>query len=843
MADIASLQIRVDSLEARVAERNLDGLTRSGRRAERATDGLTRTFSRFGAVVGTVAGAAAVGGFMKAISSQREFDILNTGLVTATGSAEGAAQAFAALQRFAQETPYDLAQTVEAFTKLQNFGLDPSERALTSYGNTAAAMGKNLNQMIEAVADAATAEFERLKEFGIRAKSQGDTIAFTFAGVTETVKNNAADIEEYLIRLGETNFAGNMERRMETLDGAIANFGDEWDTVFRNIAQNGIGDIVESSVRTATDALASLNSFLASGEFEMYLQAMGEAWGPWAEDGKEAVGIVWDALGDFVAYLQNQYPSDMQVLSDAWTDFPQNIRAVIQLAAVHVAWFVERTKIAAAAIEGYFDAIADGVGGKTLTGAYDDMVAAAERNDQVLRETRDGILAERDASLKATEDKIDAARRLREEYERNQGAATGEDQLAGFRRNRPSAEETVDKKAEAAAQKAMEIRQREFESLRQSLLSEEEAMRESYERRKTIIEQNTAEGSEARANMMARLDEQLREEERQIAESQQRRIDFARQGLLTEEQELEAHFARRREQVLAAIQDPAEQQALLARLQLLKDTERAFLEVQRAEDRDRMLQTHQSAIELERAHIQAQIAELQAGYDQKLIQEEEYLRRREELIRQYNATAAGAERALMQERLEAGEMMFGGLTELARAYGGEQSKSYKALFALQKAFTVASAALDIQKTISAAMAMGWPQNIPLIAQAVAQGAQVMASIRGTNYAGAYDAGGWIPAGSVGTVAERGDEIVNGRLVRGPAKVVSRKETAKMLAGAGAGDTYVSITVNTDGTTTTESSGDNAEVAKQLGHQIELKVKDVIIREKRPGGLLYQPRVA
>ena len=44
-----------------------------------------------------------------------------------------------------------------------------------------------LDDMVEAVADATTGEFERLKEFGIRASSQGDKVALTFRGVTTTV--------------------------------------------------------------------------------------------------------------------------------------------------------------------------------------------------------------------------------------------------------------------------------------------------------------------------------------------------------------------------------------------------------------------------------------------------------------------------------------------------------------------------------------------------------------------------------------------------------------------------------------------------------------------------------
>jgi hypothetical protein len=196
------------------------------------------------------------------LGTQREFDKLNASLITATGSTAGAAQAFKSLQAFAATTPYSLAESTEAFIKMRNLGLDPSERALRSYGNTSAAMGKSLSQMIEAVADAATGEFERLKEFGIKAKQNGDQVAFTFQGVTRVIGNNAKDIEAYLQGLGNTNFAGSMEARAATLDGAISNLADTWDSTARTVAQNGIGEAMQASVAGMTGALTDLNAIL-----------------------------------------------------------------------------------------------------------------------------------------------------------------------------------------------------------------------------------------------------------------------------------------------------------------------------------------------------------------------------------------------------------------------------------------------------------------------------------------------------------------------------------------------------------------------------------------------------
>jgi len=191
--------------------------------------------------------AAAIGGALllglgllarKAFDATREFQRLNAMLVTATGSQAAATRAIQLLQRFAAATPYSLNQVTEAYIRLRNLGLQATERALRSYGNTASSMGTTMMQFVEAVADAATGEFERLKEYGIRASKDGNKVRFTFRGITTEVQNNAAAIEGYLMRLGEVQFAGSMERQSRTLNGVMSNLGD---TVDRMLVKFGSG--------------------------------------------------------------------------------------------------------------------------------------------------------------------------------------------------------------------------------------------------------------------------------------------------------------------------------------------------------------------------------------------------------------------------------------------------------------------------------------------------------------------------------------------------------------------------------------------------------------------------
>ena len=170
MTDIAKLGFEVDTKGLTKGEKSLKKYAKTGDKVEKSTaqnaKSISSSYKMIAGAIGTV--ATALLSLNKLVDVSRQFGVLNAQLITATGSAENAAVAFEAIQKFAATTPFDLGQATKAFTQLVNLGLTPSEAAMTSYGNTASAMGKDLSQMIEAVADAATGEFERLKELEVK---------------------------------------------------------------------------------------------------------------------------------------------------------------------------------------------------------------------------------------------------------------------------------------------------------------------------------------------------------------------------------------------------------------------------------------------------------------------------------------------------------------------------------------------------------------------------------------------------------------------------------------------------------------------------------------------------
>jgi hypothetical protein len=182
----------------------------------------------FGVGRGAAATGIVLGGILAApLKAAADMESMNISLRTSfQGNAKAAEIAFNDINKFAAATPYGLEEVMTSFIKLKNMGLDPGQEALTGYGNTASAMGKSLNDMVEAVADAATGEFERLKEFGIKASSEGDRVTFLFQGVKTTVGKNSKEIEQYLKYIGNVKFAGGIVAQSKSVNGMLSTLKD-----------------------------------------------------------------------------------------------------------------------------------------------------------------------------------------------------------------------------------------------------------------------------------------------------------------------------------------------------------------------------------------------------------------------------------------------------------------------------------------------------------------------------------------------------------------------------------------------------------------------------------------
>lgn len=217
------------------------------------------------AAVATGAVAAAFAFLGKSVvDTNAQFQTYQATLETIEGTAEKAKTALDWVAQFGKTTPYEVSQVTEAFVALKAYGIDPIVNdTLRRLGDTASAMNKPLMQAVEAFADAATGEFERLKEFGIKSKTEGDNVTFSWTKngeeLTETVKKSAGEIKAFLLETLGDRFAGAMDRQSKTWGGMMSNLADVWVDFRRRIGDKGFFTVVNGYLKDLLGWIAKLD--------------------------------------------------------------------------------------------------------------------------------------------------------------------------------------------------------------------------------------------------------------------------------------------------------------------------------------------------------------------------------------------------------------------------------------------------------------------------------------------------------------------------------------------------------------------------------------------------------
>lgn len=176
-------------------------------------------------------------------------------LSTALGDQKLAKSSMEAIKKMAAETAFSVDELTDGYVKMVNRGLRPSMKEMVALTDLAASQGKTFDQLVEAVLDAQTGENERLKEFGIKARKEGDNVSLSFKGQTQTVKNNEEAIYQAIIAMGAmTGVAGQNAEMMTTLNGKSSNLGDSFDALTVGLGNGlkpvfiGILDLIAASI-------------------------------------------------------------------------------------------------------------------------------------------------------------------------------------------------------------------------------------------------------------------------------------------------------------------------------------------------------------------------------------------------------------------------------------------------------------------------------------------------------------------------------------------------------------------------------------------------------------------
>lgn len=228
-----------------------------------------------------------------------------------------------------------------------------------------------------------------------------------------------------------------------------------------------------------------------------------------------------------------------------------------------------------------------------------------------------------------------------------------------------------------------------------------------------------------------------------------------------------------------------------------------------------------------------QYATLDAGLksmlDNELLTEQERI----------NIKAWGAEERLRIEKAHSfamkslvlgdGETIFSGLASITKDSLGEQSRLYRAMFAMQQGFAIAQAGLAMQQAISRGLAEGFPTGLADMAMAVSHGAKIISAIKSVvmPVGQAHDGIMSVPKSGTWNL-EKGERVLPKHTAQ------NLDNTLNRLQGSGGQVINISVTVNNDGSDVQSSH----DMGKSLGNAIKLAVQSELQKERRQGGMLY-----
>ena len=171
-----------------------DGNFRRGiKRSEGAVDSLSSSLGGLKTILAGLTTGFAVKGIIDATLKMENF---RSTLTAYLGTQELANQALDGLSALAKTLPQELDDVTESFIILQRNGITATSDTLTAFAKVAAGNSKSMGQLSEALADALTGEFERLKEFGVKVSKENDKFVLRMAdGSTKIVDSTQAVID------------------------------------------------------------------------------------------------------------------------------------------------------------------------------------------------------------------------------------------------------------------------------------------------------------------------------------------------------------------------------------------------------------------------------------------------------------------------------------------------------------------------------------------------------------------------------------------------------------------------------------------------------------------------
>lgn len=753
MSVVNSILNLVD-LNATKYNQKLKGVSKTTKAESKKTaSAFSAMSSAWTAAVGVISSAALGTAVVKEL---RATESAVASFIGTTGGVAEARAMFEMLQQSARDTlqPFDALKA--AALDLRRNGIEPNAEQLKTFSQIAISSGKSLESVTASFTAALQGRYKALNQLGITAKDMGDKIALTYKGQTQEIEKSTEAISGYFDKIGAQNSQA-LEYLQSGMSGALNHLDNAWGDFVRSLAESGLGQAIADTIRVGASALDGFTK--------------------WINDNRRPIKEFFNRWSDYIKKLGNDF-QNLQNDMLAWFQTSQKINGNEETTPGFLGWL---------------DSIASTAGDKYFELFYG---SEAERSYKYQKQQIIDVFARKMSQYKKgseeyqklIEQQNQAIVDLEKKYADEQTTVFG--RVFKFL----SPEDTGQKLIKNAEQytKYLEDADRKRKELEEELAG-------------SAGPEDSGDGFKPFGTTKG-VKTQIKVFEDTWSAYYSRVIQMQKDNASDREKIDADYFAK-----LAELQEESAKSttATAEQVALAREIIEAEHNVKLAELQARAHDFYVETIGDEETQIRESYArkleELQAFNEQQLLSEAQFLEARAALYEQYTADLTtlkkkqrgDADAFFTKQQREELQAFSDATNTLGDAFSNltanmsQSGATYKAMFAIQKAFAVASATTNAILAWSKALAQsegGWMQALANYATAVAMTTNILTQLKGVTM---HDHGGNIPAGRVGIVGEFGPELVTG-----PANVTSRRETAD-LARQAMGGTNVQVNLYED----------------------------------------------
>lgn len=724
-----------------------ENLQKMRKKTKAETKEIGSAFKAMGNVWAGVAGAISAGALGSAVVKElKATETAVAGFISTAGGVEQARATFEMLQQAARDTlqPFDALRA--AAQDLQRNGIAPSAEQLKTFSQIAISSGKSLETVTASFTAALQGRFKALNQLGITAKDMGDKLALTYKGTTTEIEKNSAALAGYFEKIGEEN-AGALDYLQSGMTGALNHLDNAWGDFVRGIAESGLGQAIADTIRVGANALDGFTAWINDNKqpikeffnrWSDYIKRLGDDFQQlqrdmlsWFETSQKINGTEEENTPGFFGWLDSLATTAGEKYfelfngSEAERSYKYQKQQIIDVFARKMSQYKKGSEEYQKLIEQQNQAIVD------LEKKYADEQTTVF--GRVLKfyspeDTWQKLIKNAEQYTKYLEE----ADRKRKENEENLKGTTDSGDTGII--TRPFGEGTGKNAASRAATDTWGAYYAKMLELQSDAMSERAKIDAEYYSKLAELQEQAGKSQTATAEEINTVRELLETEHAQkIKELREQALAFYTESVGNEEQQIRDSYSRKMEDLEAFHAD-----------QLLSESE--FLDARNA---------------------------LYEQYNNDMLA----LREKQKKKGDGGLFFTTEQAKELQAFSDGMDTLSGAFSNLANSMSQSGAK-YKALFAIQKAFAVASATTNAILAWSKALGQsegGWLAALANYATAVAMTTNILSQLKGVEM---HDRGGRIAAGKIGIVGEYGPEIVTG-----PANVTSRKDTADLARSA------------------------------------------------------------